>query len=39
MDHLEDIFRRELHIKRTLAGFAFAIVVAALTWLAFLKYV
>jgi hypothetical protein len=39
MHYLEDIFRREHHIKRTLGGFAFAVVVAAMIWLAFLKYV
>jgi len=37
--YLEDIFRREHHIKRSLAGFALAVIVAAMTWIAFLKYV
>jgi hypothetical protein len=38
IDHTQDIFRRELHIKRTLLGFAIAVILAAVIWLAFAQY-
>ncbi len=38
LDYTEDIFRREHHIKRSLLGFAIAVVLAAATWLAFTSY-
>jgi hypothetical protein len=38
IDHTEDVIRREQNIKRTLLGFAIAVILAALIWLGFAQY-
>lgn len=39
IDHTEEMVHREQNIKRTLLGFALAVILATLIWLAFARYV
>jgi hypothetical protein len=38
LDHTHDMVQRERRIMHSLIGFALAVLVAALVWLAFYRY-
>ena len=38
LDHMDDMVQRERRIKQSLIGFALAVLLAAIVWLAFYRY-